>query len=633
MISQNLKKKILYYKFFVYFIMVAIIAKLSYIQIINYNNVNDLANESWERSFPLEPSRGIIYDSSMNEIASNVASMSLYVIPSQIVDKKNLANKLSSILQVNEDKLYSKINKKTSIVKVFPEGKNLNNDVVRKINLLNEKGLYLVYDNKRYYPYNELLAHSIGFVGIDNQGLTGLESKYDEILKGSKGYLNYKLDAKGGLLDGYSSEIISPINGFNIQLTIDLKIQQILERELKNAYEKYSPENIYAIAMNPNNGEILGISSYPSFDLNNYSSYNQEIYNRNLPVWKSYEPGSTFKVFSFAAGLEEKKFDMFKDTYYDNGSEYVDGFKIKSWKKGGHGLQTFLEVLENSSNPGFVEISRRLGNETFYNYVKKFGFSKKTGVDLLGEASGIFFHLENYNNLENATTCFGQGISVTQIQMIRAFCSVINGGVLYQPKITKSILMPNTNEIIYEVPTVIVNDSVISKNTSELMRYALESVVAKGSGRKAYMEGYRVGGKTGTAQIAENGVYLQGQYILSFIGAAPMNNPKIAIYACMEKPHSLIQYGGTIVGPIVNNMLNDIVIHMNIEKQKGELDFEYTWMDIKTYPVENYINKKINEVKSKHFKFVIIGEGDKVISQLPHENERLQEGKEVILFT
>ena len=633
MISQNLKKKIIYYKFFVYFIMVAIIAKLSYIQIINYNNVNDLANESWERSFPLEPSRGIIYDSSMNEIASNVASMSLYVIPSQIVDKKNLANKLSSILQVNEDKLYSKINKKTSIVKVFPEGKNLNNDVVRKINLLNEKGVYLVYDNKRYYPYNELLAHSIGFVGIDNQGLTGLESKYDNILKGSKGYLNYKLDAKGGLLDGYSSEIISPINGFNIQLTIDLKIQQILERELKNAYEKYSPENIYAIAMNPNNGEILGISSYPSFDLNNYSSYNQEIYNRNLPVWKSYEPGSTFKVFSFAAGLEEKKFDMFKDTYYDNGSEYVDGFKIKSWKKGGHGLQTFLEVLENSSNPGFVEISRRLGNETFYNYVKKFGFSKKTGVDLLGEASGIFFHLENYNNLENATTCFGQGISVTQIQMIRAFCSVINGGVLYQPKITKSILMPNTNEIIYEVPTVIVNDSVISKNTSELMRYALESVVAKGSGRKAYMEGYRVGGKTGTAQIAENGVYLQGQYILSFIGAAPMNNPKIAIYVCMEKPHSLIQYGGTIVGPIVNNMLNDIVIHMNIEKQKGELDFEYTWMDIKTYPVENYINKKVNEVKSKHFKFVIIGEGDKVISQLPHENERLQEGKEVILFT
>ena len=305
---------------------------------------------------------------------------------------------------------------------------------------------------------------------------------------------------------------------------------------------------IASVLMNPNNGEILAISSFPSFDLNNYSNYDQEVYNRNLPVWKSYEPGSTFKVFSFAAGIEENKFDMFKDTYYDNGSEYVDGFKIKSWKKGGHGLQTFLEVLENSSNPGFVEISRRLGNETLYNYVKKFGFSKKTGVDLLGESSGIFFNYDNYNNLENATTSFGQGISVTQIQMIRAFCSVINGGFLYKPKITKSVLLPNSNEIIYNFPTIVESENIISKKTSELMRYALESVVAKGSGRKAYMEGYRVGGKTGTAQIAENGVYLQGQYILSFIGAMPMNNPEIAIYVCMEKPHSLIQYGGTIYG-------------------------------------------------------------------------------------
>ena len=633
MINQNLKKKIKYYKYFVYFIMIAIIGKLSYIQIINYDNVNNLANESWERSFPLEPSRGIIYDSNMNEIATNIASMSIYVIPSQVINKEALANKLASVLNTNSLAMYNKINKKTSIVKIFPEGKNVSNDLAKQISSWNEKGLYLVYDNQRYYPYNELLAHSIGFTGIDNQGLTGLESKYDYMLKGTKGYLNYKLDAKGGLLDGYSSEMISPVNGFNIQLTIDLKIQQIIERELKNAYEKYTPESIYAIAMNPNNGEILGISSYPSFDLNNYSSYNQEIYNRNLPVWKSYEPGSTFKVFSFAAGLEEKKFDMFKDTYYDNGLEYVDGFKIKSWKKGGHGLQTFLEVLENSSNPGFVEISRRLGNEKLYNYVKKFGFSKKTGVDLLGEASGIFFKYDNYNNLENATTSFGQGISVTQVQMIRAFCSVINGGILYQPKITKSILMPNTNELIYEVPTIIENDSVISKDTSELMRYALESVVAKGSGRKAYMEGYRVGGKTGTAQIAENGVYLQGQYILSFIGALPMNNPQIAIYVCMEKPHSLIQYGGTIVGPIVNNMLNDIVIHMDIKKQEGELDFEYTWMDVKTYPVENYINKNVKEVKSKHFKFVVIGNGEKIISQLPLQGEKIQEGKEVILFT
>ncbi len=499
MIKQNLKKKINFYSYFIYFIMVAIIAKLSYIQIINYQDINKLANDSWERSFPLEPSRGIIYDSNLNEIASNLASMSVFVIPSQVKDANLMASSLSKILNVNEKNIYNKITKKTSIVKLFPEGKNISNEKAKEISNLNLKGLYLVYDNKRYYPYNELLAHSIGFVGIDNQGLAGLESKYENILKGQKGALNYKLDAKGGLLDGMSSEIISPVNGFNIKLTIDLKIQQILERELRNAFQKYSAESIYGIAMNPNNGELLAIASYPSFDLNNYTNYSQEIYNRNLPVWKSYEPGSTFKVFSFAAALEEKKIDMFKDTYYDDGTEIVDGFTIKSWKKGGHGLQTFLEVLENSSNPGFVEISRRLGRETLYNYVKKFGFSKKTNVDLIGEASGIFFDFDRYNNLENATTSFGQGISVTQIQMIRAFCSVINGGVLYRPKITKAVMMPYSNEIIYEVPTIIDNEHVISKETSEKMRYALESVVAHGSGRKAYMEGYRVGGKTGVA--------------------------------------------------------------------------------------------------------------------------------------
>lgn len=633
MIKENLIKKIKIYKFFVYFIMVAIIGKLGYIQIINYENVNKLANESWNRSFPLSASRGVIYDENFNELASNIASMSLYVIPRQVIDKELCARQLSNILNISYGKLIEKISKNTSIVKIFPEGKNLNENKCKEIASLKLDGVYLVYDNKRYYPYNELLSHSIGFVGIDNQGLAGLESKYDELLKGKDGQLNYKLDAKGGLLDGLSSEIISPVNGYNIQLTIDLKIQQIIERELKNAFLKYNPESIYAIAMNPSNGDIKAIASYPSFDLNNYKDYNQEIYNRNLPIWKSYEPGSTFKVFSFAAGLNENKFDMFKDTYYDKGYEIIDGRTIKSWKKGGHGLQTFLEVLENSSNPGFVEISKRLGKDVLYKYVKDFGFSKKTNVDLVGETTGIFYPYDNYTTLNNATVSFGQGISVSMIQMIRAFCAVINGGVLYTPKITKAILMPYSNELIYEVPTIIEKDGIITQKTSELMRYALESVVAKGSGRKAYIEGYRIGAKTGTSQIAENGVYLQGQYILSMISAFPMNDPKIAIYVAMEKPHSLIQYGGTIIGPIINNIISDVGLYLNIDKQDSELEFEYTWMDVKNYEVDNYIGKDIKEIKSKHFSFEIVGDGSKVISQLPKYKEKIKEGSKVVLFT
>ena len=633
MIKENLIKKIKIYKFFVYFIMVAIIGKLGYIQIINYENVNKLANESWNRSFPLSASRGVIYDENFNELASNIASMSLYVIPRQVIDKELCARQLSNILDISYGKLIEKISKNTSIVKIFPEGKNLSENKCKEIASLKLDGVYLVYDNKRYYPYNELLSHSIGFVGIDNQGLAGLESKYDELLKGKDGQLNYKLDAKGGLLDGLSSEIISPVNGYNIQLTIDLKIQQIIERELKNAFLKYNPESIYAIAMNPSNGDIKAIASYPSFDLNNYKDYNQEIYNRNLPIWKSYEPGSTFKVFSFAAGLNENKFDMFKDTYYDKGYEIIDGRTIKSWKKGGHGLQTFLEVLENSSNPGFVEISKRLGKDVLYKYVKDFGFSKKTNVDLVGETTGIFYPYDNYTTLNNATVSFGQGISVSMIQMIRAFCAVINGGVLYTPKITKAILMPYSNELIYEVPTIIEKDGIITQKTSELMRYALESVVAKGSGRKAYIEGYRIGAKTGTSQIAENGVYLQGQYILSMISAFPMNDPKIAIYVAMEKPHSLIQYGGTIIGPIINNIISDVGLYLNIDKQDSELEFEYTWLDVKNYEVDNYIGKDIKEIKSKHFSFEIVGDGSKVISQLPKYKEKIKEGSKVVLFT
>lgn len=633
MIYFDLKKKMKVYKWFCYFILVAILAKLAYLQLYQFEKINTNAQDSWERSFPLSASRGVIYDRNMNELATNLATMSVFVIPSQIENMEHCSEILAAVLQCDKNYIYTKINKKTSMVKIYPEGKNITEEQASVLAEYNLKGVYLVYDNQRYYPYDELLANTIGFVGIDNQGLAGLESKYDEYLKGKDGSLNYVLDAKGGLLNGYSSNIIAPVNGLSIQLTVDLSIQQIVERELENAYQKYSPESIYALAMNPNNGEILAISNRPTFDLNYYQDYSQEIYNRNLPIWKSYEPGSTFKVFSFAAGLEENKFDMFKDTYYDNGYEYVNGFQIKSWKKGGHGLQTFLEVLENSSNPGFVEISRRLGCETLYQYVKDFGFSKKTNVDLVGESSGIFFSYDRYNELENATTAFGQGISVTAIQMVRAFSSVINGGILYQPKITKSILLGGLNDVLFEYPTIIENEAVISQKTSGLMRYALESVVAKGSGRKAYLEGYKVGGKTGTAQIAENGVYLDGQYILSFICGVPMDDPQIVLYVAMEKPKSTIQYGGTIIGPIIKNMLIDIVDYLGIEKRDDEIEFEYTWMDVKTHLVDDYTNMEVKKVKSPYFQFVKIGNGDIVISQLPKSGEKIEEGKSVILFT
>ncbi len=440
------------------------------------------------------------------------------------------------------------------------------------------------------------------------------------------------MDANCGFLIGFIWRIESPVCGLSLQLTIDLQIQEIIERELTNAYAKYKPDSIMALAMNPNNGDILAISNRPTYNPNEYQQASQEVYNRNLPIWMNFEPGSTFKSFSFAAGLEEKKFDMFKDTYYDTGSVVVEGRVIKSWKKGGHGLQTFLEVLENSSNPGFVEISRRLGTETLYQYVKDFGFYKKTGVDLVGESSGIFFNYDDYGELENATTAFGQGISTTAIQLVRAFCSLINGGTLYVPKISKSLVLTSTQEVLFDFPTAIEKENVISKETSGLMRYALESVVSKGSGRKAYIEGYKVGGKTGTAQKAVNGAYLENEYILSFLAGAPMDNPQIVVYVAMDNPKSTIQYGGTIIGPIIKNILEDALMALNVEKNYDRIEFEYTWMDTKTYEVENYIGKDRSALKSKYFKFEIIGEGDQVLDQLPKVGTKLEEGKTIVVF-
>lgn len=632
MIFYNLRKKVNILRIFSMFMIVCVILKLGYSQFFQHKKISLKATELWERSFPLEASRGNIYDTKMNILASNLPTMSVVVIPFQIKDKITCAKSLSSILNSSYDTIFNKISKKASIVRLSPEGRQINEKQALEIQNLKLDGVYIVQDSKRYYPYNELLAPTLGFVGIDNQGLAGIESYYDNYLKGKNGSLNYQMDAKGGLMNGLISRIESPVSGLSLQLTINLEIQEIIERELSNAYAKYSPDAIWAIAMDPNNGEILALSNRPTYNPNNYQDVSQEVYNRNLPIWMNYEPGSTFKCFSFAAGLEENKFDMFNDTYYDKGSVVVEGRVIKSWKKGGHGLQTFLEVLENSSNPGFVEISRRLGAEKLYNYVKKFGFSKKTGVDLVGESSGIFFNYDTYGELENATTAFGQGISTTSIQLVRAFCSLINGGILYVPKISKSLLLSSTKEILFDFPTVIENENVISKDTSSLMRYALESVVSKGSGRKAYIEGYKVGGKTGTAQKAVNGIYLENEYILSFLAGAPMDNPKIVVYVAMDNPKSTIQYGGTIIGPIIKNILEDSLVSLNVKKSYDGIDFEYTWMDTKTYEVENYIGLSKDKLKSKYFKFQIVGDGTKVIDQLPKVGNKLEEGKTIVVF-
>lgn len=607
-----------------------IICKVFYIQVIDYNKLNKLANALWSRNLPIEANRGKILTSDNKVIADNLTTTSLILIPNQIKNKETVAKTLSEILNVSYEEMYKHVSKKTSIERVHPEGRRLSYATADKINSYKYEGVYLVKESKRYYPYGTMLSHVLGYVGIDNQGLSGLELQYDNYLTGEYGAIKYYADAKGNRLN-MQEVYVKPQDGIDIELTINYDIQASIERELDNVVTKYNPDHALALAMDPNTGEILGMSSRPNFDPNNYQKYTIEEINRNLPIWMTYEPGSTFKIITLATSIEEKKVDIFKDTFYDGGSVNVEGARIRCWKHGGHGHQTFLEVVENSCNPGFVELGQRLGKETLFSYIDRFGFGKKTGVDLNGEANGILFSLNRVGPVELATTAFGQGVSVTPIQQVTAVSAIINGGTLYKPHIVKRYIEPETGEIIKEVKPTVVKTNVISPETSKTVRFALESVVSNGTGRPAYLDGYRVGGKTGTAQKVKNGIYMVGNYIVSFIGFLPADNPQVVVYVAIDYPKGVTQYGGTVAGPVAKNILEDAAIALNVQKSKDGMEKEYQWYDLKYYEVPNVIGLDKKEANNllKNFQIEYTGSGNKVISQSPESGERILEQSKV----
>ncbi|MGN1181674.1 MAG: peptidoglycan D,D-transpeptidase FtsI family protein, partial [Faecalibacillus sp.] len=319
MLFEQSIKKIHKVEIVIFIIIVALILKISYIQIINQAEIYHKAIESWQRSFPVQANRGKIYDSQGNILASDLTTSSLVVVPSQITDKATTAIELARILNVNQNVIKEKLEKKVSIQRISPEGRQLEENVARKIQRLNLSGVYLIKDTKRYYPNDHYLSHCLGFVGIDNQGLLGLELEYDQYLSGENGSIDYYMDAKSHNLKMYPSHYSSPQSGMNIVLTINGDIQNIVERELNNAYDTYHPDGIWALALNPKNGEILAMASKPDYNPNDYKEYDKDIYNHNIPIWKTYEPGSTFKIITFSSALNENLFDMDKDTYFDKG--------------------------------------------------------------------------------------------------------------------------------------------------------------------------------------------------------------------------------------------------------------------------------------------------------------------------
>jgi len=597
---------------------VAAIGKLIVMQFFQYEWLTQKAEENWDREIPFSQTRGNIRDRDGELIVGSKLAPTLYFMPAQNDDVESAAAKLSVALNIDEKKLVEQMSKKTFLIKLAPEGKNIELGKALEVQSMQIPGLYAGVDYVRDYPQDDLLSRLLGFTGYDHQGLAGIEFQYNEYLTSKQSTLRLFTDAKGNALPHVNDGWGKGTDGSTVELTIDLDIQEVLERVLSQAMVKYDADQAMGIAMNPKTGEILSLASFPTFHPLQYDKVSPSVYNQNLPVSMTFEPGSTFKIITLAAALEEGKVDLENDSFYDPGYAMVEGTRLRCWKREGHGQQTFLEVVENSCNPGFIELGQRVGRDKLSKYIRDFGFGQKTGSSIAGESTGILFSKESYGPVEHATTSFGQGISVTPIQQVQAVSAAVNGGTLFQPYVVKRIYNEQTNEVIKEnKPTKV--RQVITEDTSKQVREALESVVANGSGRNAFRDTMRIGGKTGTAQKAINGRYVEGQYIVSFIGFAPANDPEIVVYVAIDNPKHIVQFGGVIAAPIVGEILEDSAPFIGFNYNKDQIQKEYRWGD----PIVRRVPELVGQEKTKitmmdePFKVEWHGTGKKIVSQIP----------------
>ncbi|MBD2844402.1 stage V sporulation protein D [Paenibacillus sp. IB182496] len=611
----------------------ALLLRLAYVQIVEGPELSEKAEDSWRRNIPFSAKRGEIQDRNGTRLAYNVSSPTILAIPVQIKDARATAKTLAPVLDMSEDALQALLTKKQSTVKLQPGGRKIELEKAQQVRDLNLPGIVVAEDNKRYYPYGDLAAHVLGFTGIDNQGLTGVELMYDERLSGIQGSISFLSDAAGRQMPGSADTYQQPRDGLNLELTIDKQIQTIMERELDQAMLKFQAKSMLAIAMDPQSGEVLGMASRPAYEPDKYREVAPEIYNRNLPIWMTYEPGSTFKIITLSAALEEGKVDLKNERFYDPGFIEVGGAKLRCWKRGGHGSQTFLQVVENSCNPGFVTLGQRLGKEKLFEYIKGFGFGTKTGIDLRGEENGILFKLNQVGPVELATTAFGQGVSVTPIQQVAAVSAAINGGKLYTPHVAKAWIDPVTGMTVEEAEPELVR-TVISEQTSAQVREALESVVAQGTGGNAFIDGYRVGGKTGTAQKVVNGRYSASEHIVSFIGFAPADDPQLVVYVAVDDPVGL-QFGGLIAAPIVKSIMTDALPALGVEPREQQIDKKYRYGEVPIVTVPNLVGKTVSDIyedMNMNFNLSSAGTGNTVIRQAPEAGARVEKGSTIRVY-
>lgn len=567
----NKRKTLVVFTASVLFIL-GLMGRLVYLMVFEAEYYQEKAENLHEREREIKAARGKILDRNGEVLATNKAVCTISVIHSQVEEKETVIKVLSECLEMEESLVRKKVEKVSSREKIKS---NVEKEIGDKIRNYNLAGVKVDEDFKRVYPYGELASKVLGFTGGDNQGIIGLEVKYEEWLKGVNGTILTTTDARGIELEGIAEDRVEPIDGNTLQLTLDYNIQNYVQQAAETVCQEKEADGVVIIIMNPKNGEIYACTNVPEFDLNEPFTLDeleeesvsdeekQERLNqkwRNRAISDTYEPGSIFKVFTASAALEAGAVHL-SDTFFCPGYKIVEDRRIRCAKVGGHGSETFAEGLQNSCNPVFMEVGSRLGVDRFYKYFEQFQMFGKTGVDLPGEASTIMHKKENVGPVELATMSFGQSFQVTPMQMIATVSSVINGGKRITPHLGKAIY--NTDgekikDITYEEGT-----QIVSKEVSETMRTLLESVVSEGGGSRAYIEGYRIGGKTATSQTLPRSA---GKYISSFVGFAPADDPQVIGMAIIYNPQG-VYYGGTIAAPVIREIFDNILPYLGIKKE------------------------------------------------------------------
>lgn len=567
------KKKILVVFLAAFILILYLIGRLVYLMVFDAEYYQQKAEDLHERERDIKAARGEIIDRSGTVLATNRTVCTISVIHSQIENPEKVIEKLSEFLEMDADQVRKKVEKISSIERIRSNVDKRTGDKIRNLGLA---GVKVDEDFKRYYPYNELASKVLGFTGGDNQGIVGLEVKYEKYLKGINGKILTTTDARGIELDGVAEDRLEPEAGNTLRISLDYTMQKYALQMAEKVRTEKQADKVGIILMNPQNGEIYAMVNVPEFDLNQPFMLNNEETGENLTdeqrqdalnqMWRNgcindtYEPGSTFKIITASAGLEEGAVHL-TDQFSCPGYKVVEDRRIRCHKVGGHGAENFVQGIQNSCNPVFIEVGLRIGVDRFFDYFRQFGLMDLTGVDIPGEAGTIMHKKENVGQVELATISFGQSFQITPIQLATTVSALVNGGRRVTPHFGMEVLSAEGKKV--KTFRYNAKKHIVSEKTSQTMRKLLESVVAEGSGKNAYVEGYRIGGKTATSQTLPRSA---NKYISSFVGFAPANDPQILGMCVIYNPQG-VYYGGTIAAPVIGKIFENILPYLGIEKQ------------------------------------------------------------------